>query len=79
MLEMRSERPLGTNLGLIETTADALAAQAGAGVFVDNSTALALRTIDLIVVLPNALDEAGVIQAGVTLSGILGWRDHSDN
>ena len=61
---------MGTNLGLIETTADALAAQAGAGVFVDNSTALALRTIDPIVVLPNALDEAGVIQAGVTLSGI---------
>ena len=61
---------LGTNLGLIETTADALAAQAGAGVFVDNSTALALRTIDPIVVLPNVLDEAGVIQAGVTLSGI---------
>jgi hypothetical protein len=62
--------PEGTNFGLLDITADALAVQSGGAVFLDNSSDLALTTVAPINVLRIGLDSSSSLQTGVTLSGL---------
>lgn len=60
----------GSNFGLLEISATALAVDSGSGVFIDNSTALQLTTVSAIEVAPSPLDSSIVLQPGVSLSGL---------
>lgn len=60
----------GSGFGLLDIDANALAAQAGAGVFITNAGALQLTTIAPINVNRIGMDSSSSLQTGISLSGI---------